>query len=146
MLTAHRSHVFALALCVLAASPALARADKPTFIPAKVGLELLTQNQYADLQKKMNLYAWSEAILKRCGKATHIERRMRDAVSACVHPASLDKIATQFRTLLERETKKEEDGLPCDNKVMRNILPKVKQYIEEAITEAAQMCRACLIC
>lgn len=133
-----------LALSTVISMPA--QTEQPRLILAKVGLELLTQDQHKDLQERMALFAWSEALLKRCAMSTNIEQRMREAVTDCVKPAALEKVTTQFRALLEQAAKKEEKGLPCEHKMTREALPKLKQFIDNAISEATKLCRACLFC
>jgi len=142
-----RAHVtaFALALGGLAmCSSAIARDD---VIQVKVGLDWLSKDQQQVLWQRVERYAGMESFANFCGRPSHIERRVINAVQSCVNQNSLQQVVSQFRkNLSEKNRAITAEKTVCDEPRIKGLVKEIHTAIDTLVNEVAKMCKQCLIC
>jgi hypothetical protein len=129
---------------VLLCPPAAARDD---IILAKVGMEWLSQEQQQTLWRRVDQYAGMESFVSFCGRPSNIERRVVNAVQACVTPASLQMVVTRFRkNLSEKKGGITADQSICQEQRVKTLVKKIHAAIDTMVAEVARMCSSCLFC
>lgn len=138
--------VIALLLAGFAPPPSAVRlaAGPSTITMAKLGFDYLTPVQYKELWKRADNYAMAEAFLRRCGKSSFIEARMRAAAAPCVRPEALHRVALYFRSKVAHFTRQNE--YICDTEQSRNLVRLLRTRIDQDVAEVRSMCSACFFC
>jgi hypothetical protein len=140
-----RIGVMALVLaCFALGAPATARDD---VILAKVGLDWLSKDQQQKLWQRVELYAHMESFANFCGRPSQIERRVVNAVKACITPTSLQQVVVFFRKKLnERNEAISADPSICEETRMKNLVREIHTSVDKLVAEVARMCKSCLFC
>jgi hypothetical protein len=129
---------------VLLCLPATARDD---VIPAKVGMEWLSQEQQKTLWRRVDQYAGMESFVSFCGRPSNIERRVINAVQACITPATLQQVVARFRkNLSEKKGGITADQSICEEQRVKSLVKKIHAAIDTMVAEVARMCSTCLFC
>ena len=82
-----------------------------------------------------------------CGKPSNIERRVVGAVQACITPATLQQVVTQFRKKLkEKNGSITADKTICQEARIKSLVKEIHTSIDTLVNEVARMCQSCLIC
>ena len=98
-----RTQIAALAILIggLLIGPSVAARDD--VIQAKVGVEMLSRDQQQVLWTRVERFASMESFAAFCGRPSNIEKRVVGAVQACITPATLQQVVTQFRKNLKEK-------------------------------------------
>ncbi len=141
-----RASLTRLLIILLLACPALpATTARAETVQVKLGVSFLTDSQKADLWDRVDKFARWEARLIYCNRPTNIVRRAVAAVDACVHEPDLKQVASRFRRKLADEQKKLKP-IDCEHQFAQTFIREVHELADATINDAAQVCRACLIC
>jgi hypothetical protein len=144
-MTSFRTHIATLTLATLLLCPSVAASDE--VIQAKVGMEWLSAEQQQVLWRRVEQYAGLESFASFCGRPSHIERRVLNAVQTCVTPATLQLVVSRFRkNLQEKKASISADKAVCEEQKMKALVKKIHSAIDTMVDEVARMCRSCLIC
>lgn len=141
-----RTQIAALVVLLagLSVGPSVARDD---VIQAKVGVEMLTGDQQKVLWTRVERFASMESFAAFCGRPSHIERRVVGAVQACITPATLQQVVTQFRkNLKEKNGSITADKSICQEARIKNLVKEIHTSIDTLVNEVTRMCQSCLIC
>ena len=138
--------VIALLLAGFAPPPSAVRTDAGSsyITPAKLGFDYLSPVQYKELWKRADGYAMAEAFLRKCAKSSFVEARMRAAVSACVTPDALNRVALYFRSKVAQFTR--QNAYICDTEQSRSLVRQLRTRIDQDVAEVRSMCSACFFC
>ena len=120
------------------------RPSAPLATPVKLGFDYLSKDQYADLWKRADNYALAEAFLRQCGAPSSIERKMIQAVSPCIEPAVLKKVANYFRNKVAELGRKNQ--FACGTDHAKGLVKSTRIKIDADINEVRGMCASCFIC
>lgn len=147
MSTPFRTQLAALAIILggLLIGPSVAARDD--VIQAKLGMDMLTRDQQEVLWKRVERFASMESFAAFCGRPSNIERRVVGAVQACITPASLQQVVTQFRQKLkEKNSSISADKSICQEARIKNLVKEIHTSIDTLVNEVTRMCQSCLIC
>jgi hypothetical protein len=134
-----------LALATLLFWPSAAASDD--VIQAKLGMEWLSAEQQQVLWRRVEQYAGLESFASFCGRPSHIERRVVNAVQPCIAPATLQLVVSRFRkNLQEKKASIGADKSVCEEQKMKTLVKKIHTAIDTMVDEMTRMCRSCLIC
>jgi hypothetical protein len=142
-----RTHLAALAIVFagLLAGPSVAARDD--VIQAKVGVEMLSQEQQKVLWTRVERFASMESFAAFCGRPSNIERRVIGAVQACITPATLQQVISQFRkNLKEKNGSITADKSICQEARIKGLVKEIHTSIDTLVNEVTRMCQSCLIC
>lgn len=138
------------ALTVLATVALAAFAPPPAprvpsaVVAAKLGFDYLSKEQEKDLWKRADNYAMAEAFLRKCGKPSFVETRMRTAASPCITGEALSRVASYFRGRVAHFTR--QHNFICDTDVSRSLVVNLRSRIDRDVAEVRSMCSACFFC
>jgi len=134
---------FVLGLVVF--GPSVAARDD--VILAKVGMEWLSKEQQQTLWHRVDQYAGMESFVSFCGRPSNIERRVVSAVQACITPATLQQVVSQFRKKLN-EKKGGIVAAPtiCEEQKFKNLVKQIHTAIDTLVADVTRMCSSCLFC
>ena len=134
---------FVLGLTVF--GPTVAARDD--VILAKVGMEWLSKEQQQTLWRRVDQYAGMESFASFCGRPSNIERRVVGAVQACITPATLQQVVSQFRKKLhEKKSGIVAEPTICDEQKFKNLVRQIHTAIDALVDDVTRMCRSCLFC
>ena len=69
------------------------------------------------------------------------------AVQACITPATLQQVVTQFRkNLKEKNGSITADKSICQEARIKNLVKEIHTSIDTLVNEVTRMCQSCLIC
>ena len=147
MSTPFRTQLAALAIVLggLLIGPSVAARDD--VIQAKLGMDMLTRDQQEVLWKRVERFASMESFAAFCGRPSNIERRVVGAVQACITPASLQQVVSQFRQKLkEKNSSISADKSICQEARIKSLVKEIHTSIDTLVNEVTRMCQSCLIC
>jgi hypothetical protein len=125
--------------------PPAAAADE--VIQAKVGMEWLSPEQQQTLWRRVDQYAGMESFVSFCGRPSNIERRVVNAVQACITPATLQLVVNRFRKhLSEKKGGITADQSICEEQKVKSLVKRIHAAIDTMVAEVARMCSSCLFC
>jgi hypothetical protein len=137
--------VIGLALTGLLFAPSVSAMDD--VIEAKLGMEMLTTDQQQTLWLRVERFASMESFASFCGRPSQIERRVVAGVQACITPATLQQVVSQFRKKLnERNASITADKSICQEARIKNLMKEIHTSIDNMVNEVTRMCKSCLIC
>jgi hypothetical protein len=110
----------------------------------KLGFDYLTPVQYKELWKRADNYAMAEAFLRRCGKPSFLEARMRAAASPCIRPEALHRVAAYFRRKVSHFM--QQQSYVCESPEARKLVVYLRARIDHDVAEVRSMCNACIFC
>ena len=142
-----RAHVTALAFALGALAASSSATAMDDVIQAKVGMELLTRDQQQVLWTRVERFASMESFAAFCGRPSNIERRVVGAVQACITPATLQQVVSQFRkNLKEKNGSITADKSICQEARIKSLVKEIHTSIDTLVNEVTRMCQSCLIC
>ncbi len=142
-----RTQVAALAIILagLLVGPSVAARDD--VIQAKLGMEMLSRDQQQVLWTRVERFASMESFAAFCGRPSNIERRVIGAVQACITPATLQQVITQFRQKLkEKNGSITAEKTVCQETRIKTLVKEIHTSIDTLVNEVTRMCQSCLIC
>jgi hypothetical protein len=86
----------------------------------------------------------AEAFLRKCGKPSFVEARMRAAAGPCIRPEALHRVAVYFRGKVAHFTRQQ--SYVCDTPEARKLVTYLRQRIDSDVAEVRSMCNACIFC
>jgi hypothetical protein len=132
-------------VCVSSSLMTMGQAPNPNILKAKYGWDALSKEREKELWEDVDTFALFEAFLITCGKPSQIEERIRKAVSPCVQPSALKKVADKFREKLAEQLAKDKHH-KCETKGMRDLIKPMTILIDKQVDRATQACKSCLWC
>jgi hypothetical protein len=142
-----RTQIAALAIVLagLLVGPSVAARDD--VIQAKLGMEMLSRDQQQVLWTRVERFASMESFAAFCGRPSNIERRVIGAVQACITPATLQQVITQFRQKLkEKNGSITAEKTVCQEARIKTLVKEIHTSIDTLVNEVTRMCQSCLIC
>ena len=110
-------------------------------------MEWLSKEQQQTLWRRVDQYAGMELFASFCGRPSNIERRVVGAVQACITPATLQQVVSQFRKKLhEKKSGIVAEPTICDEQKFKNLVRQIHTAIDALVDDVTRMCRSCLFC
>lgn len=100
--------------------------------------------QKAQFWSRLDKLAVYESSARVCGKGMNVESRFQAAVRDCLTADTLSRVVTTYRQKLSQSTKTA-DKSSCGKDEAPRILAETRVSADKMVSEAAGMCKACLM-
>lgn len=135
-----------LALALIAAPAAAADLPKSVpVVPAKYGLDDMTDESLDELAKLIDALAQVETVFMLCTEKKHYDRQLRAKIEGCIEDESIQRVQFFFDERVDTYLQSF-DAQQCTNPEFVSNIPELEEQMESALWQVGLMCSLCILC